>query len=224
MRGVVERPLLEVCNVSVGFDDGDVHRLVFDALSFDVMPAQTVALWGPSGSGKTSLLNLVGGLLAADAGDVLYHLGDVNYRLSELDDAGRRQLRRVHIGYVFQFFNLVPTLSVAENVRLPLELAGRPDLTDRALARLDVLGLGDKSRRFPDALSGGEQQRVAIARALAHAPAIVLADEPTGNLDARNSANVVDLLWQECRGSGAALIVATHSTPVADRCDRVIEL
>ena len=133
------------------------------------------------------------------------------------------RFRRRHLGFIFQFFNLVPTLTVAENVILPLELNRLPERSG-ALARLETLGLGHCADRFPDTLSGGEQQRVAIARALAHEPAIVLADEPTGNLDGANAELVTDLLWQETERAGCALVVATHNQRIADRADEVIAL
>jgi putative ABC transport system ATP-binding protein len=141
-----------------------------------------------------------------------------------LSKRDRAAYRRRNVGYVFQFFNLVPTLTVAENVRLPLVLSGREELLDEALARLTDLGLGDRANDFPSRLSGGEQQRVAIARALAHHPSLVLADEPTGNLDATQAEQVIELLWRHTRGLNAALLVATHSERVAGAADRRIWL
>ena len=133
-------------------------------------------------------------------------------------------MRRRLVGYVFQFFNLVPTLTVLENVRLPLELNRRGDLGPRARRRLEALGLGERLHAFPETLSGGERQRVAIARAVAHEPKIVLADEPTGNLDPRNSGRIAGLLWSEVERLQCALVVATHSAAIARRADRIVEL
>ena len=182
------------------------------------------ALWGPSGSGKSTLLNLMAGILVPDEGTVVFH--DANGDTLDVSSASERQrvhFRRRHLGFIFQFFNLVPTLTVAENVILPLEL-NRLGGRSRALARLDTLGIADCAGRFPETLSGGEQQRVAIARALAHEPAIVLADEPTGNLDGDNAELVTDLLWQETDRAQCALVVATHNRSIADRADEVIAL
>tara|TARA_B100000029_G_scaffold183481_1_gene181052 strand:- start:160 stop:624 length:465 start_codon:yes stop_codon:yes gene_type:complete len=144
--------------------------------------------------------------------------------LASLSEKQRSAVRRRHMGYVFQFFNLVPTLTVRENVLLPLGLAGREALAEEALSRLSSLGLDTRLNDFPETLSGGERQRTAIARALAHRPLLVLADEPTGNLDAERSEGVVSELWKAVREQGCALVVATHSEAVAQRADRVLRL
>jgi putative ABC transport system ATP-binding protein len=169
-------------------------------------------------------LNLLAGVLRADAGLIELDVGNATVTYDALSDAELTRLRRRHIGYVFQFFNLVPTLTVRENVLLPLELNGRPEWRDEALGRLRELGLGARLDDFPAYLSGGERQRTAIARALAHRPRLVLADEPTGNLDAANGAEVMAALLSSCRQSASALVVATHSEAVATRADRLLQL
>ncbi len=216
--------ILEIEGLTKSYADGRGRRRVLSAVDLTLDAGEVVALRGPSGSGKTTLLNLVAGLLTPDAGHLRLRV-DGNLRsLETLDDTARTAVRRAHIGYVFQFFNLVPTLTVRENVLLPLELNRRADLTGSALERLAGLGLGDRGDAFPEELSGGERQRVAIARALAHQPALVLADEPTGNLDAVNAERVAELLWREVRAVGGALIVATHNAEIAARADRVLEM
>ena len=218
------RRILEIEGLSKTYRDGRGRRQVLDAIDLTVDAGEVLAVRGPSGSGKTTLLNVVAGLLEPDAGTIFLSADDVTLALHELDATARTHVRRARIGYVFQFFNLVPTLTVKENVLLPLELNRRSDLADAALERLGGLGLEDRGEAFPEELSGGERQRVAIARALAHEPALVLADEPTGNLDAENAALVAELLWREVRRLGGALIIATHDTDIAGRADRMMEV
>ena len=220
--------LLSVQAVGKRFDDGGVERWVLRDVTCEVAAGATTALWGPSGCGKSTLLNLMAGILVPDAGSV--HFNEPSGATFDISTAGERQrvrFRRRRIGFIFQFFNLVPTLTVAENVALPLELNGllrAQGQRQRALERLAALGVAHCGERFPNTLSGGEQQRVAIARALAHAPALVLADEPTGNLDGDNARRVVDLLWAAVREAGSALVVATHNERIAAKADTVIEL
>jgi putative ABC transport system ATP-binding protein len=216
--------ILDVRGLCKTFADGRGRRRVLEDVNLSLDPGEVMVLRGPSGSGKTTLLNLVAGLLPADAGSIRLATGGGELALHQLEAAARTRARRAHMGYVFQFFNLVPTLTVRENVLLPLELNRRPELADRALERLAGLGLADRADAFPEVLSGGERQRVAIARALAHGPRLVLADEPTGNLDAENAAVVADLLWSEVRAVDGALLVATHDADVAARADRVLEI
>lgn len=185
-------------------------------------------LWGPSGSGKSTLLAAVAGLVTLDGGEIVVQQGTNSACVHQLDEDGCARYRRMWLGYVFQFFNLVPTLTVDENLRLPLQLAGRSvgvaedrQITGRLLA--DV-GLADRGNAYPAQLSGGEQQRVAVLRALVHQPALVLADEPTGNLDQDNADKVIDLLVSQARSTGSALLLATHSERVAQRADRVIDM
>ena len=215
---------IRLIGVRKGFGDGSRYRPVIDHFSLEVAAGESVALCGPSGSGKSTLLNLMAGLLPVDAGTLALRHEGRSHELSQLSEAERTALRRRAVGYVFQFFNLVPTLTVLENVALPLALNNLDGRLPEAQRRLESLGLGDRLDAYPETLSGGEQQRVAIARALAHEPAIVLADEPTGNLDTRHSAQVADALFNEARRLGSALVVATHSAAVARRADRIVEL
>jgi len=214
--------VLAVENVAKAYVDGRGRRQILDGSTVAVASREIVAVCGPSGSGKTTLLNVCAGLVAPDRGAVWLTAGAQRHDLAALTEAARTRVRRSHIGYVFQFFNLVPTLSVRENVLLPLVLSGRSHLAARALERLGDLGLGATVDAFPEQLSGGERQRVAIARALAHEPALVLADEPTGNLDRANSDRVVDLLWTHARAVGSALLIATHDPAIAARADRIL--
>ena len=221
--------MLQVDGVAFERADGTRVRHILRDVSFELAPGQVAAVWGPSGSGKTTLLNLIGGLLRPDAGAIRVAVSDASDGSREvavhaLSSAERLRYRRRHVGFVFQFLNLLPTLTVEENVLLPLELNGLGDRADEALGRLEALGIADLAPRFPDALSGGEQQRVAIARALAHAPALVLADEPTGNLDADNAARVADCLWEQVRAARAGLVLATHNERLAERADTVVRL
>lgn len=195
--------------------------LALRGASFTIEPGLVVAVVGPSGSGKSTLLNLMGALDRPDAGRVL--LGGQD--LAQLSDAGLTRLRRDHIGFVFQFFNLVPSLSALENVQLPALLAGDPpqQAKERALAALAQVGLSARQRHHPDALSGGEMQRVAIARALARDPKLLLADEPTGNLDSQAGAEVLELLMGAAEQRRTVVIV-THDPRVAERADRVLTL
>ncbi len=215
-------PLLVVEGLRKAYLDGSIMRRVLDDTSLTLHAGEVIALCGPSGSGKTTLLNLVAGLLEPDEGRLVLHVEAGQKRLCDLTAAERAQIRRRHMGYVFQFFNLVPTLNVRENVLLPLELNRRSDLAGSALGRLSALGLDGHERQYPEQLSGGERQRTAIARALAHEPALVLADEPTGNLDAENAHRVVELLWREVRALNSGLLIATHDESIAARADRVI--
>jgi putative ABC transport system ATP-binding protein len=181
-----------------------------------------VALLGPSGSGKSTLLNLVSGIDTPDAGSI-----DIDgVRVTDLDERERTLFRRRHIGFVFQFFNLLPTLTVEENLLLPLELKGRLDAAARRRARelLEHVGLADRAATFPDRLSGGEQQRIALARALVHEPALILADEPTGNLDPATGEKMLDLLDRLVRDAGRTLLVVTHSRELAAHADRVLRI
>ncbi|MDZ7813365.1 MAG: ABC transporter ATP-binding protein [Ideonella sp.] len=192
---------------------------VFQAVDLSLKRGELVALLGESGTGKSTLLNCLAGLDEPDAGRIEIDGQD----LSQLDEAGRAALRRAKLGFVFQAFHVLPHLNVAQNVGLPLLLLHRPDPA-RVQAMLDAVGLGDLGARMPRQLSGGQLQRVAIARALVHEPALILADEPTGNLDARHARDVMDLLLNQVRAQGAACLLVTHSEQAAARADRALRL
>ena len=204
------------------FLEGGRDHVVLDGIDLDIARGETVALRGRSGSGKSTLLNLVGGIDAPDAGSV--HVAGAE--VTAMGERERTLFRRERIGFVYQAFNLVPTLNVADNVRLILELNKVP--AGAATSRIDELlaavGLADRADSYPDVLSGGEQQRVAIARALSHEPSVLLADEPTGNLDDASAEGVLALLDKLVRDSGHTMLIATHSQHVASHCDRVLEL
>ncbi len=192
---------------------------VFERLSLQLARGELLALLGESGCGKSTLLNLLAGLDRPDEGQVLL-LGQDMAALPEPRQAG---LRRTALGFVFQAFHLLPHLSVADNVALPLLLLGRPDAA-RVQTMLERVELGALAQRMPRQLSGGQLQRVAIARALVHRPALLLADEPTGNLDARHAAQVLDLLQAQCREEGTACLLVTHSSHAAARADRALRM
>ncbi|MEM6639896.1 MAG: ABC transporter ATP-binding protein [Pseudomonadota bacterium] len=208
--------------VSKTYLSGQQQQTVLRDVSVHVGSGRFVALLGRSGSGKSTLLNLMAGFDAPTAGHI--RLGDLS--LGKADDRERTFFRRRHIGFVFQAFNLLPTLTVSENVLLPLDLLDVPitDARSRVAAALDSMGLSGYGDRFPEELSGGEQQRVALARALVHQPAVVLADEPTGNLDLANARQVVELLNSACRDAGMTLVMATHSREIKQYADEVLEM
>jgi putative ABC transport system ATP-binding protein len=197
-------------------------RAVLDQLSLRVGPGEYVAIVGESGSGKSTLLNLIAGLDRPDAGRVEVDGTD----LAALDDTGRTLARRRKLGFVFQSFHILPHLTIEQNIELPLVLLGRgrAERTQRVQELLDAVGLGDRSASMPRELSGGEMQRIAVARALVHRPAIVLADEPTGNLDPDTARTVLDLLAREIRSRGAGGVLVTHSEAAARSADRTMVL
>jgi putative ABC transport system ATP-binding protein len=204
------------------YREGAREHRILDNVDADILTGQTVALRGRSGSGKSTLLNLVGGIDTPDAGEVF--VADVN--LTQVSERDRTLFRREHIGFVYQAFNLVPTLSVADNIRLVLELNkySRGETDQRIDELLRAVDLGQRADSYPDVLSGGEQQRVAIARAVCHRPTVLLADEPTGNLDDKTAESVLSLLDELVRNSGGTMLIATHSARVASSCDRILEL
>jgi putative ABC transport system ATP-binding protein len=205
-------------NLSLGRGAARVH--ILKGVSLSVAAGEAVGLVGPSGSGKSSLLMVMAGLERADSGAVTIEDRDLT-RMGEDELAAFRGRR---IGIVFQSFHLIPTMTARENVALPLELAGRADALERAEAELAAVGLAGRMSHYPAQLSGGEQQRVAIARALAPDPAILVADEPTGNLDETTGASIVDLLFSLKRDRGATLVLVTHDLGLAARCDRTVRL
>ena len=193
---------------------------ILHAITLDILRGESVGLVGPSGSGKSSLLMLMGGLERATSGQVMA-LGRDLTALGE-DDLAR--FRRGNMGIVFQSFHLVPTMTALENVALPLQIAGAKDAIARAEAELARVGLGHRRNHYPSEMSGGEQQRVALARAVAPRPAILLADEPTGNLDAANGAAIIELLFTLQAETGATLVLVTHAPDLAARCSRLVRL
>ena len=196
--------------------------LLFTQLDLDIAGGEFVALVGRSGSGKSTLLNLVSGIDLPDAGRI--QVGECV--INALNETERTRFRRRQVGFVFQFFNLIPTLTVEENVLLPLELnqLNGAEHRQRVFGLLEQVGLIDRRRHFPEQLSGGEQQRLAIVRALAHAPTLVLADEPTGNLDADNGNRVMELLRQLHQHVGSTVLMVTHSLEIAAQADRILRL
>ena len=220
--GTKAQPFICISGLSRRFRQGAEEQLVLGDASFTMERGETVALLGRSGSGKTTLLNLISGVDRAEQGSVVIDGID----LAALDERARTLFRRRHIGFIYQFFNLVPGLTAAENIALPLELNGVP--LDTALARvhtlLESVGLEAKAGQFPAQLSGGEQQRIAILRALVHAPALVLADEPTGNLDAQTGAQMLAVLKNQLGRSGSTTLLVTHSLAVARSADRIVTL
>ncbi|MDC0738971.1 ABC transporter ATP-binding protein [Cognatishimia sp. SS12] len=193
---------------------------ILHGVSLDVAKGETLGLVGPSGSGKSSLLMLMGGLEQATGGRITALGND----LTNLPEDALARFRRNHMGIVFQSFHLIPTMTALENVATPLELAGQKDAFDRAAAELEAVGLAHRADHYPAQMSGGEQQRVALARASAPRPEILLADEPTGNLDGANGTAIMDLLFGLRDRHGATLVLVTHSNELANRCDRVVRL
>ncbi len=218
------KPLIRLNGLRKIYREGDQHHIVLDGITEEFYGGEFVCLHGKSGSGKSTLLNLIAGIDAPSDGDVLIRTSDGEIALNRLTERERTLFRRNHIGFVFQFFNLIPTLTVIENVTLPVNLMGKRDAHKSAASLLDAVGLGARTETYPDKLSGGEQQRVAIARALVHNPQFVLADEPTGNLDAETSESVLSLLLRLSRTAGKALVMATHATEIAERADRVFHI
>lgn len=194
--------------------------LALDSVSLEIRQGEFVALVGRSGCGKSTFLNLAGAMDLPTSGDVLI----AGASTKRLNDEELTEVRRKQVGFVFQFFQLLPALSAAENVELPLQLAGRLNVRRRALEMLDLVGIAECAGRLPYQLSGGQMQRVAIARALVHAPALLLADEPLGNLDTETSASILDLLDRIHRELGSSIVMATHSTESAARANRVLRL
>ena len=189
---------------------------ILKGITLEIKSGESVAIVGASGSGKSTLLGLLAGLDEASGGRVI--IGDTD--LGELDEDGRAQFRGRHVGFVFQSFQLLPALTALENVMLPLELQGQSKAGEHAEAFLQRVGLGARTSHYPRQLSGGEQQRVAIARAFASHPSILFADEPTGNLDNRTGAHIIDLLFELNREEGTTLVLVTHHAQLADRCER----
>jgi putative ABC transport system ATP-binding protein len=201
---------------------GKVSIPALRGISFTVARGESVVVMGPSGSGKTTLLNLIGAIDRPTSGAVFIEGRDI----TALSEGELTKLRRHKIGFIFQFYNLIPALTAIENVELPLLMAGvsRKDGSKRAFELLEMVGLGGRADHFPDELSGGEQQRVAIARALANKPSVILADEPTGDLDTKTSVEVVQILSDTSKKEDATVIVVTHDPLIAEKADRILEM
>ena len=212
--------VLATKNVSKQVSSPEGGLTILSAVSFVIDKGETVAIVGASGAGKSTLLALLAGLDLPTEGEIW--LGGTS--LTSLDEDGRAAVRAASVGFVFQSFHLVPSLNALENVMLPLELAGRDGPRQNALSILQQVGLGERWSHYPAQLSGGEKQRVAIARAFATEPAVLFADEPTGNLDSRTGDHVMDLMFELNRESSTTLILVTHDNSLAERCDRVIGL
>jgi putative ABC transport system ATP-binding protein len=213
-------PVLSLSNVGLTLQGNAGPVEILRGISLDIERGSSVGLVGPSGSGKSSLLMLLGGLERATSGTVRA----LGQNLGPMNEDALARFRRGNMGVVFQSFHLIPTMTALENVATPLELAGHKDAFDRAEAELRSVGLGNRLDHYPAQMSGGEQQRVALARAAAPRPAILLADEPTGNLDGTNGQAIMELLFGLRDSHGATLVLVTHAPELAARCDRVITL
>jgi putative ABC transport system ATP-binding protein len=215
-----DAPLIDLRDIRLTLGRGDARTEILRGVDFRLDPGESVAVLGASGSGKSSLLAVIAGLEKATSGSATVLGQDV----SALDEDELARLRGRSVGVVLQAFHLLPTMTALENVAVPMELAGAPDARDRARAELAAVGLAARETHYPTQLSGGEQQRVAIARATAPRPRLLLADEPTGNLDARTGQGVADLLFAQAEAAGAGLLVITHDEQVAARAGRIVRI
>jgi putative ABC transport system ATP-binding protein len=212
--------VIEARDVTLRLGSGDAAVDVLRGLTLDVPAGQRIAILGPSGSGKSSAMAVLSGMERATSGSVRV----AGAEFTTMNEDGLARARRGRIGIVLQAFHLIPTMTALENVAVPLELAGEADVQARAKAELDAVGLGHRLHHYPTQLSGGEQQRVAIARALVGRPALIFADEPTGNLDAATGAAIIDLLFGRLTETGATLVLITHAADLAPLCDRIITM
>ena len=212
--------MIELHNLGMSYSLEQTQLKVLDGINLGVADGETVAIVGPSGSGKTTLLILLAGLEQPQSGEIKLD----GITLSSLDADALADLRRDNLGIIFQSFHLVQSLTALANVALPLEIAGKENARERAREMLDKVGLAQRQNHYPTQLSGGEQQRVAIARALVHEPKLVLADEPTGNLDIATGAKIIDLLFDLNADVGSTLVLVTHDDEIARRCQRVVHL
>ena len=218
-HGAPVQPILEARDVTKVYALGKTSVEALKGVTMSVAPGEFVALMGPSGSGKSTLLQLLGGLDQPTTGSIVFEGRDI----SHLSDGEATKLRRERTGYIFQAFNLIPLLNVSENVALPFTIAGGPrDQKERVRQVVDLVELTGKERHRPDQLSAGEQQRVAVARALVTRPSVLLADEPTGNLDSTNSGELLDALWRSCEHGGQTIVLVTHDARAAAYADRVL--
>ncbi|MNI26986.1 Lipoprotein-releasing system ATP-binding protein LolD [compost metagenome] len=212
--------ILNIRNVSKIYQSAGRELTVLDQINFSIIAGSTVAITGPSGSGKTTLLGLCAGLDRASGGTVELN----GIALEKLNEDERAAVRNQYVGFIFQNFQLLPTLTALENVMVPLELRGAKNIRAHALELLDKVGLADRAQHYPVQLSGGEQQRVSLARAFSNQPAILFADEPTGNLDAETSEKVIKLLFDLNKDAGTTLIIVTHDLELAARTSRTIKI
>jgi len=212
--------VLEAYKISKQVSSPEGHLTILSELGFVIGKGESVAVVGPSGAGKSTLLAILAGLDLPSSGHVVLN----GSNLGELDEDGRALVRAESVGFVFQSFHLVPSLNALENVMLPLELAGMSDARVAAHAIIEQVGLQDRWRHYPAQLSGGEKQRVALARAFATQPAVLFADEPTGNLDSRTGENIMNLMFELNHNSATTLVLVTHDQALAGRCDRIIQL
>jgi len=217
---------IQLKHISKYYQVGERKQLILDNIDIAINQGEVIALVGPSGSGKTTLLNLISGIDEPDAGELLIADEKETINVLTMNEEQRTLFRRYNIGFIFQFFNLIPTLTAEENIQFPLELCDRLDNSGRDEVKqlLQKLKIGDKGNHYPDLLSGGEQQRVAIARAIIHRPKILLADEPTGNLDDETGRQVMDILLDLARSYQMTLLIVTHSQEVANCADRILTL
>lgn len=213
-------PAISMRDVHLSLGRGAARVHILKGISLDIGEGEAVGLIGPSGSGKSTLLMTMAGLERPDSGEIRI----AGSRIDQLDEDALARFRGERIGIVFQSFHLIPTMTALENVAIPLELAGRDDAFDAARRELKAVGLGERLSHYPGQLSGGEQQRVALARALAPNPKILVADEPTGNLDEASGSTIIDLMFALKRERGGTLVLVTHDLGLARRCDRMIRL
>ncbi len=213
-------PLIDLADLHLTLDSGAGEVNILRGIDLAVAPGERVAVVGPSGSGKSTMMMVIAGLERASGGSVRV----AGRNLSTMSEDELARFRRDHVGIVFQSFHLIPTMTAIENVAIPLELAGRRDAFDRARAQLEAVGLGHRTAHYPGQLSGGEQQRVALARAFAPEPSLLLADEPTGNLDGGTGRAVVDLLFDLSTRRGTTLLLITHDDGLAALCDRIVRI
>ena len=212
--------MIQIRNLSMRLSSGSRELLILNDITFEVPAKQFLAIMGPSGSGKSTLLGLIAGLDSPTSGAVRIHNRDITHLPEDQAAAFRLQ----HIGYVFQSFHLIPTLTALENVAVSLEVAGNPEALTRAAELLRLVGLQERTGHYPVQLSGGEQQRVALARAFANQPSVLLADEPTGNLDSATGRRIIELLIGLNRDYGSTMVLVTHDPELAARADRVVTL
>ena len=212
--------ILNIKEVSKQYTSAGSTLTILDHINFSITKGSTVSITGPSGSGKTTLLGLCAGLDRATAGSVELN----NIKLDKLSEDERAAVRNRYVGFIFQNFQLLPTLTALENVMVPLELRGEKNIRPRAMELLDKVGLSDRAHHYPVQLSGGEQQRISLARAFSNTPAILFADEPTGNLDGETSEKVIKLLFDLNKEAGTTLVIVTHDLDLASRTDRIIRL